>query len=184
MIREVNLISYLQEYLKDYQEMQEALKTQQPELQKLWGQLEAMQNNQYILYADTQGIEKFEQMLEIAALDDDTLENRRFRVLSRWNNAIPYTTIVLHEKLETLCGKDGYLLQVLHKECKVVVRVSLKSKKNFQMVEEMLDKTLPANLSLDLSLLYNQHGTLKQYTHRELTAYTYGQLRNEVLKNG
>ena len=89
MIREVNLISYLPEYLKDYQEMQEALKTQQPELQKLWGQLEAMQNNQYILYADTQGIEKFEQMLEITALDDDTLENRRFRVLSRWNNAIP-----------------------------------------------------------------------------------------------
>ena len=66
MIREVDLIAYLPEYLKDYREMQEALKTQEPEIQELWDQVEAMQNNQYILYADQQGIEKFEQMLEIA----------------------------------------------------------------------------------------------------------------------
>ena len=48
----------------------------------------------------------------------------------------------------------------------------------------MLKETVPANMVLDLSLLYNQHKTLKQFTHRQLSAFTGKQIRNEVLIYG
>lgn len=96
--------SYLPEFLREYIELKKILDVQQPEVQLLEDLTEKLKDNQFILFADTQGIEKFEQMLKIQALDDDTLENRRFRIMSRWNNKIPYTVQILRNKLETLCG--------------------------------------------------------------------------------
>lgn len=184
MIREADLISFLPEFMRGYLELRKLLSAQQGEVQALEDMTEILKNNQFILSADEQGIEKFETMLEIAALDDDSLENRRFRVLSRWNNAIPYTEQVLRNRMDTLCGADGYSLEIQNQEYRIKIRVALKSKKNYKMVEEMLKETVPANMVLDLSLLYNQHKTLKQFTHRQLSAYTGKQIRNEVLIYG
>lgn len=184
MIRKVDLISYLPEYLHGYKELGKTMEAQQAEIQKLEDIIEELKNNQFIISADEQGIKKYETMLGVIALDDDTLENRKFRVLSRWNNTIPYTVFTLREKLENLCGKDGYILKVMNKEYRVLVRVSLISKKNYRMVEEMLNEVIPANMVIDLSLLYNQHITLGKFTHRRLAAYTHSQIRNEVLPNG
>ena len=184
MVRKVDLISYLPEYLHGYKELRKIMEVQQAEIQKLEDITGALINNQFIISADEQGIEKYETMLGVAALDDDTLENRKFRILSRWNNTIPYTVSALKEKLENLCGKDGYILEVLNGEYRVFVRIALTSKKNYRMVEEMLEEVIPANMVIDLSLLYNQHATLKKFTHRQLAAYTHNQVRNEVLADG
>ena len=83
-----------------------------------------------------------------------------------------------------LCGEEGYVLELLNLEYKVKVRVALKSKKNYRMVEGLLGEVIPANMEIDLSLLYNQHKTLRQFTHGQLTAYTHNQIRNEVLNDG
>lgn len=183
MIREVDLVSYLPEFLREYIELKKILDVQQPEVQLLEDLTEKLKDNQFILFADTQGIEKFEQMLKIQALDDDTLENRRFRIMSRWNNKIPYTVQILRNKLETLCGKDGYSLKVIHGEYRIIVRVNLINKNNFSMVKEMLEEVIPANMEIDLSLLYNQHETLAKFTHKELAKYTHRQIREEVLSH-
>lgn len=184
MIRNVDLISYLPEFLHDYKELEKLLEAQQPEVQVLEDDTEVLKNNQFIISTDEQGIKKFENMLGITALDDDLLDNRIFRVLSRWNNAIPYTVAVLKQKLETLCGADGYLLEIYNREYRVKVRVALKSKKNYKMVGGMLKEVIPANMVIDLSLLYNQHETLNKYTHRQLAEFTHKQIRNEVLNSG
>ncbi len=184
MNREIDLMDYIPEYLKEYKELEKTLKAQQPEIKKLAETVERLKNNQFITTADEEGIRKFETMLEVTALDNDTLENRKFRVLSRWNNTIPYTASVLRKRLENLCGKDGYQLEILHLESKVKVRVALTNKKNYGMVEEMLQEVIPANIWIDLSLLYNQHKTLSKFTHRQLAAYTQKEVRNEVLNHG
>lgn len=164
--------------------MEKTLKAQQQEVQILEDITEELTNNQFIISADAQGIKKYEAMLGIEVLDDDTLENRRLRVLAKWNNAIPYTTHALKKKLENLCGEEGYVLELLNLEYKIKVRVALKSKKNYRMVERLLGEVIPANMEIDLSLLYNQHKTLRQFTHGQLTAYTHNQIRNEVLNDG
>jgi len=44
-----------------------------------------------------------------------------------------------------------------------------------------LQRVIPANMIIDLRLIYNQHLTLKQFTHAHLQTYTHNQLRNEVI---
>ena len=79
--------------------------------------------------------------------------------------------------------KDGYSLKVIHGEYRIIVRVNLINKKNFSMVKEMLEEVIPANMEIDLSLLYNQHETLAKFTHKELAKYTHRQIREEVLSH-
>lgn len=184
MKREVELKSYLPDFLQVYKELCETLQAQNPEIQELEDLTETIKDNLFISCCDEQGIEKFERMLGLKALDGDTLDNRKFRVLSKWNNAIPYTMQVLHQKLETLCGKDGYELKIIPEQYIVVVRVALKSKRNYEMVRDMLDEVIPANMEIDLSLLFNKHELLGRYTHGQLSSYTYKQIRNEVLEDG
>ncbi len=184
MIRNVDLISYLPEFERNYRELQELLKVQEPEIQGLDDLSEVITDNQFLVSANETGIKKFEAMLKVKPLDDDSLENRIFRMLSLWNNAIPYTEEVLREKLETLCGPGGYTLEILPDNYTVKVRVALISKKNYKMVGELLEEVVPANMVIDLSLLYNQHETLKEFTHMKLASYTHIQLRDEVLNNG
>lgn len=184
MIREVDLVSYLPDYMQLYREIKEALHAQQPEIQKLEDLTETILNNQFILHCDEQGIEKFENLMGVKALDGDLLETRRFRVLSLWNNSIPYTRLVLLKKLETICGKDGYKLEILNNEYKVAVRIALKSKKSLKAVEEMLDTVVPANMIIDLSLLYNRYSMLAKFTFQQLKNKTYREIREEVLDSG
>ncbi len=184
MIREVDLVNYLPDFLQSYKELTAALQAQDSEIQRMEDITETIKNSSFILYCDIWGIERFENMLGIKPLDGDTLENRRFRILSSWNNSVPYTIRTLRENLEILCGKDGYELAVLSEQYMVIVRIALKSKRNFEMARDMMNKILPANMVLNLSLLYNQHKALGKYTYGQLSAYTHRQLRDEVLENG
>ena len=66
----------------------------------------------------------------------------------------------------------------------LTVRVMLKVKQNYDDVETLLNRIVPENLVLDLSLMYNQHQTLAAFTHAQLAAYTHYFLRNEVRPHG
>nr|WP_308742111.1 putative phage tail protein [uncultured Anaerocolumna sp.] len=181
MIRKVNLIEYLPQIVQDYREIKEVMTTENPEFQLVEDESEILMNNQFVETANERGIKRFEDMLGIKALDDDTLENRKFKVLSVWNNAIPYSIRALKQKLAVLCGEDGYSLNIEYSNYKITVRVSLISKKNFSQVEKMLNEVVPCNMIIDVNLLYNQHETLAKFTHKQLSSYTHEQLRNEVL---
>ena len=57
-------------------------------------------------------------------------------------------------------------------------------KQNYDDVAALLERVAPANLVVDLSLLYNQYQYLAGFSHGILAGYTHEQLRNEVISNG
>lgn len=183
MIREVDLLSYIPDFLKEYEEMRVAQELIQPEIQRLEAETEIVFNNQFISSSDSKSIKRYEKMLLIQSLPDDTLTDRRFMVLSKWNRMIPYTKITLKQKLSILCSENGFTLDIDPKKV-ITVRVALKSKKNFYDVKEMLEEFVPCNMVIDLDLLYNQHNLLCKFTHKQLKAWSHRQIRNEVLING
>lgn len=180
MKREVDLLSYIPDFLKEYKEMQVLQQVIQPEVQQMEDETEVLFRNQFLTSADVRGIKRFENMLEMPSISNDTLANRRFRVLSKWNRMIPYTKVTLRQKLAVLCEEDGYTLEILPNKA-VIVRVELKSKQNLEEVRKMLEEFVPCSMTIDLDLLYNQHELLHKFTHKQLGAWTYGQIRNEVL---
>jgi hypothetical protein len=147
----------------------------------LWSAIEDAINDQFVNDATENGVARWESILEIVPKGTETLEVRKFRIISRLNEQLPYTYGKLKQQLKTLCGEDGYALELLNNEYKLIVRVELTVKGKFNEVGSLLNRTVPANMIIDLSLIYNQHSLLSSFTHNQLSNYTHYKLRNEVI---
>ncbi len=152
-----------------------------PEIRKLWVALETALNDEFVKSATPNGVGRWETILNIVPKGTDKLDERKFRILTRLNEQLPYSWRMLAQQLSTLCGQDGYTMQLKNEEYTLTVKVALIAKANFSDVDDLLHRIVPANMIIDLSLLYNQFDTLTKFVHDYLSAYTFDQLRDEVI---
>ena len=146
MIREVHLLSFLPEFVQEYREIKHIMNSEQPEIQKLEDETEIIKNNQFILSCDIDGIARFENLLGITPKPDDTLDARKSRVITRWNDSIPYTYKGLKEKLNVMCGEGNYLLIPSFNEYGLEIVVSLPLSGQADELDYMLSYMIPANI--------------------------------------
>ena len=179
-----NLIDYLPPVPKEVREFQLIMEAEQPEISDLWDTHTDALNDQFIESSTENGVFRREQMLKISPKSTDTLDDRKFRLLTRENEQLPFTMRGLERQLATLCGDDGYNVELQGDIFNLIVKIALTAKSMFNDVVDLLDRIIPANLTIDLDLEYNQHITLSGFTHRQLSAFTHDQLRNEVLAIG
>ena len=130
--------------------------------------------------ATENGIARRENLYSIIPKDTDTLEDRRYRVLTKENSEIPYTIRSLKRKLETLCGENGVTIELT--EEKITVKVALARKGMYEDTAKMLEEIVPLNLLIECMQMYNTWEMLESYTWGELANRTWEQLRSEVLK--
>ena len=183
MQREVNLLDYLLPLIAQTDEFAAIGAAENEQINDLWTAHKNVYNNQFIATLDETGCQRWEKILEITPMGTDTIEDRRFRIAARINADIPYTYKQLQNMLASLCD-DDYTMELQNEDYKLIVRVALSAQRQYSEVEKLLKRVLPANLVLDLSLLYNQYQALTSKTHAQLNAYTHQQLRTEVISNG
>lgn len=181
MAREADILKYIPLILRDYKEYKAIATALNPELNLLWQAIEDALDDQFIVDSTENGVKRRESILKIIPKGTDTLNERKFRLIARENEKLPYTYRAMQQRLINLCGADGYSLTVNNNTFTITVRVALTNKNNYADVEALIDKMAPENMIIDLSLLYNQHSTLAKFTHAQLSAYTHNQLRSEVL---
>ena len=90
----------------------------------------------------------------------------------------------VRQQLATLCGADGYKLEVNGGVYTLTVKVALTAKRNRQAVEELLADIVPANMVCTTSLLYNTWEQIKRLTWGELKKLTWREIKEEVLPDG
>lgn len=175
------LVDYLPLVSGDLREIQALLEAEEPELSLVWDASGEVFANQFVLTTTEAGVRLWERMLGITPRATETLSERQFAILIKLNAQTPFTITTLRKQLANLCGEDGYTLVLDHDAYTLTVLVALTAKNNVNAVKRMLDWMIPANLTMVLSLKYNQHQTLAPYTHGELKQFTQYNLRNEVL---
>ncbi len=158
--------------------------TEQREFNRLNTAVDEVLDAQFVSTAGERGIERYEQIFSIVPQDTDTLDERRFRVLAKINAQLPFSVRRLRQQLETLCGADGYRMEIDGGKYTLTVKVALTAKRNQQAVEELLADIVPANMVCTTSLLYNQHADLTRFTHAQLALLTHFEIREEVLPDG
>lgn len=181
MDREIEVLSYLPPVLREFKENQEIAKVENPQIERLWQATEQAMNDQFIETATEYGVSRRERMLHIFPAGTDTLETRKFRLLTRYNEQAPYTRRVLRNLMNSLCGEDGYTLSIDVAQKVISVRVELTVRGMFDAVVDMLERITPVNMVMDVQLRFNQQSNLSKYTHAQLSQYTHDQLRNEVI---
>ena len=158
--------------------------TEQPEFDRLNTAADDVLDAQFVSTAGERGIERYEQIFGITPMDTDTLDERRFKVLAKINAQLPFSVRRLKQQLATLCGEDGYKLEIDGGKYTLIVKVALTAKRNQQAAEELLADIVPANMVCTTSLLYNQHSDLTRFTHAQLALLTHFEIREEVLPDG
>lgn len=181
MSAERNLIEYLPPFVAQYGEISEALKAENPEFNEVNVKIGEILDNEFIETADEFGISRFEKMLDILPYATDTLDDRRFRILSKFNESTPYTLRSLDDMLKNICGENGYILELIADEYTVNVQIALKVKKQAEIVGEMLGRILPCNMLYSAELLFNTWQLVKNYAWGELKAHSWRNVKEEVL---
>ena len=176
------MIEYLPECLRNVKEY-EAILTMavQPEVEILWNRLDDMLNDQFIQDATENGVSRYEKIMKIVPRADKTLEERKFALITKNNEHPPFTIKWLEKQLEMLCGKGGYSVSRDVGKKILTVRVELAVSGNYNNVEALLERVVPANMEIDLSLMYNKHKEYSTYTHEGLKTLTHNQIRNKVV---
>ena len=67
---------------------------------------------------------------------------------------------------------------------KLEVKLDLGSKSAFEDVKALVERSVPADMVLSVSLLFNTHAMLGAYTHAALASHTHEELRSEVFSDG
>lgn len=149
MIREVDLVSYLPPFIAEYEETNITLTAENPEFILVWKAADRVMKNEFISTADEYGISRFEKMLNILPARNDTLENRRAIVQSRWFIRLPYTWRMLLQKLIVICGNNDF--KVSHRkgtgyEITFCIFIEPHTEPLLKEIEQMLENFLPANM--------------------------------------
>jgi hypothetical protein len=180
MATDRKLIDYLPHFMQVYREMATIMETEQFEIDRLWLEAENALADQFLLEATENGVKRWETVLGISPKDTDTLEERRFRILTKLNQELPYTLRKLEQSLITLCGAEGYSIELNASEYHLEVKLALGNHNNYGEVENLMNKMIPANMTRHIELMYNTNTILSQFTHAQLSAYTHNRMRNEV----
>lgn len=149
MRNDISLSDYLPNYLNEYSEMNAALKAEEPEFVLLWNAADRVLENQFIDTADEYGISRFEKVMGIQPLIEDSIDVRRARVKSKWISLLPYTLKMLIQKLIILCGGEDF--QVIKKYDRYIIRIvtHLRLYGDILRLRELLEEMIPANMVID-----------------------------------
>lgn len=176
-----NLIDYAPPILREFEEYKALMAAEQKQIDELWSIAHAILDEALVDQATGEGLKRWEKILGITCLDTDEVKVRRLRIQAKILEDVPYTEPVLRNILTGLCGEGNYSMDIKYDEYKVAIKVALVSKKLKDEVVAMAERVIPANMILDIDLMYNTYGILRGYTHKQLRQFTHSQLRNEVL---
>ena len=175
------LEDYLPEFLREVKEIRSIIGAEQLEIEAAWIYAEGILPEFFLEDMTVFGMERWESLLEICPKVTDTLEERRFRIKTKLKKDLPYTRKNLEKKLSDICGTDGCFTEYDHLNYTILVKLALTEKSNFDEVELLLMRIIPANLIINLSLMYNQHLLFRPYIQGELEVFTHEQMREDVI---
>ncbi len=181
MNREMKLIEYLPEYEKGYEELVKIFESTEPELHELNKEIEKLSNNQFVVTADENGIKRFEKLVNIFDGPEYQIEERRKRVIVRWNEDIPYTYIALKRQMDRLCGEDGYIMDLYHNEYLLEIYIKIIVKDMYFEVVELLKRVMPCNIDTRVYILNNKHKTFEVFKIREIQKFRHRELKEEFI---
>lgn len=150
MAREIDLLGYWMPVLRQLKEFKEIAKAETPELKYILEQIERTLNNMFIETADEYGIKRFEDMMGIYPEAGASLETRRFNVLVKWNDKVPYTEKELYNRLISICGDDNFSVNPDYKNYFLEIITHLGIEGAFDTISSILQDMIPCNLVLDL----------------------------------
>ena len=175
------LIEYLPFVMQSTREYRIIFAVEDEEIKLLWDSYRFIFGEQFVESATEYGVRRWEKILKIAPKNTDNLEDRKLAILAIFIEYAPFTFNRLIEMLDFICGKGEFSIERDVAQKILSVKLELKAKLASGAAMRLLRRVAPANMLIDLRLIYNKHKTLAKLTHAQLRIYSHKALRDEVL---
>lgn len=146
------LLDYLPLQLQEIREYRGILDALQDQFEKLDRQIDYVLKESVIMTAEDYGLGRWETMLKITPKKSDTVEERRFRILSKLMAKLPYTYRQLENLLDELCGPGNYMIDLDPDAYVLEVSLWAESSSNYLAMCALLERIVPANLFLNTGI--------------------------------
>ena len=176
----MQLWQYWPPWFREIEEFAKLADAEQPEMDMLSDTVSTAPNHLFLDTISGASIERWEQILGIQSAPGETEEYRRKRIKSVYGAQMPFTMAWLSVQLDQLIGPGLWSATVVHDAFTLNVYVDLFAKNQADAASVLLRRTAPANMVLNVLLLYNQHSLLSSYTHEQLAARTHNDIKSEV----
>lgn len=162
MARKINILEYLPEFLQKYLQLKLICHAENIIFQEALNEIDIINNNQFIITANSQGLKKFEKMLNITTSSNENLENRRTKVLLKWNNTIAYTYTNFLKKLDVICGQKNYIANEYFSDYLLEIITFLYDYGQVDQIEELIKTMIPCNIvvSSKNKMTFNVNGEI------------------------
>lgn len=181
MRKTMDIVKYWTPFVRSCLEFQALARIENGALEDVWENTDRAFAEQFIDTATEYGIGRWEKMLQITPKASDDMVVRRFRVLAKINETLPFTYRALEKQLSILCGERGYQLQLFPHEYRLTVKIDLTVKKKYEEVAAMLKRIVPANLVMDVSLQYNNWNQARKLTWNRAALFSWTGMREEAI---
>lgn len=151
----MKLIEYLPPFLQEVREFKEIFNSEDIELERINKAIDEIKREVIVKTAESYGLDRYEKIYNIVP-DTNNIEQRRFNILSKINNKIPFTINWLKNKLETLVGKDNYRIDVKHNEYSITIEVIMLFEDIANSLNINLREQLPANMLITVNLFQTE----------------------------
>lgn len=161
---EVELLQKLPRYHRNIYEFQQISKADTPELKLLLKHIDTILSNWFIDTADDYGISRLEKIAGIIPDSSVDLDIRKFNLLLKMSEKLPYTDETLEERLTSLCGAGNYSVFRDYDNYFLSILTTLEDGNTFDSIIEALDKMIPCNLVLEVKNVVTASSTGVTYT--------------------
>lgn len=178
---ETDTIHWFPRHIAEIREFKEIAKAYDYLLNQAAADIQKVFDNEFLETLDAGGCLMHEHILGITANTLDSIEDRRNRIKGYYASDLPYTEKKLDRVLRTMCGKDGFTMIVDSPEYQVDIQIRLNSMNLVTNVYEIARKMIPANMVLNVNIIYNVHQRFLGFCHADLAYYTHRQLRMDKI---
>jgi hypothetical protein len=149
--REINLLDYLPPNLQELAEFKALCAAETAECNLMASAHQNLFSDQFIETATENGLSRLEKIMGIVPKGTDTLDARRFRLLARKNEKLPYTFRTLTQKMALLCGGYNFELVPHFDVFRMGVITYLELPGQVNELARLLERFVPCNLVIDYS---------------------------------
>lgn len=166
-MKTVDTIHYFPQHIKNIEEFQRIAQAYNKELQLIWAALGAQQENQYFDAMDEATCARWESLIGIQLVGDETLIERRIAIKGRWTSSLPYTEPKFHEVLKAMVG-NYYALSINVQQKLLQVGIFLAQMLKTDSVYDMMRAMTPADMDVIVKIIYNRWGRFYGMTWGDL----------------
>lgn len=161
-----NLISRLPPRMQQFEEMQQLYASENPEFDQLWGFIDQLRDNQFVLTCDSDTLRKWERIFGIRPdYSTQSLEYRRGIVLLRLTTRPPLTYRWLLNFLTEGLGINDCIVDLTHGTYSLLIQLIHDDLRFINHLRGLLRQLVPSNMSLLIQRSVIQETDTTPITH-------------------